>query len=86
MKNLGKKKLLIIMGGIVGIVILIIIILLVYNAIFGKTSYADIENQVLNAAKEYYSYNSSLIKIETNSTLDKLSLITRAKENLPQAR
>lgn len=61
MKNLGKKKLLIIMGGIVGIVILIIIILLVYNAIFGKTSYADIENQVLNAAKEYYSDNSSLL-------------------------
>lgn len=61
MKDLGKKKLIMIAGGIVALVVLIVIILLIYNAIFGKTSYKDIENKVLNAAKEYYSDNASLL-------------------------
>ena len=51
MKNLGKKKLIMISCGCVVVVLLIIIILLIYNSIFGKTSYKSIENKVLNAAK-----------------------------------
>lgn len=66
MKDLGKKKLLIIMGGIIGLVILIIIILLIYNAIFGKTSYKNIEDTVLKAAQKYYSDNSSLLPKSEN--------------------
>lgn len=66
MKDLGKKKLLMIAGGIVGIVVLIVIILLIYNAIFGKTSYKDIENKVLNAAKKYYSEHSELLPKNEN--------------------
>lgn len=46
-----------------------------------KLGESDITFHDLLNLKENYSYNSSLIKIETNSTLDKLSLITRAKEN-----
>jgi hypothetical protein len=66
MKDLGKKKLLIIAGGLVGLVILIVIILLIYNAIFGKTSYKDIENKVLAAAKEYYSEHTELLPQNEN--------------------
>ncbi len=61
MKDLGKKKLLIITAGIIGLVVLITVILLVYNAIFGSTSYKDIENKVLNAAKKYYEKNQELL-------------------------
>ena len=61
MKNMGKKKLLMITGGILGLLVLITIILLIYNAIFGKTSYKDIENKVLKAAQKYYSDNQSLL-------------------------
>lgn len=79
MKDLGKKKLFIITGGIIGIVILIIIILLVYNAIFGKTSYKDIENKVLSAAKKYYSDNSSLLpKDETEEATTTDASLTAA--------
>ena len=46
-----------------------------------KLGESDITFHDLLNVKENYSYNSSLIKIETNSTLDKLSLLTRAKEN-----
>lgn len=46
-----------------------------------KLGESDITFHDLLNVKENYSYNSSLIKIETNSTLDKLSLITKAKEN-----
>lgn len=79
MKDLGKKKLYMIMGGIVGLVILIIIILLIYNAIFGKTSYKDIENKVLNAAKAYYSDNSTLLpKNETEEVTTTDAALTAA--------
>lgn len=62
MKDLGKKKLLMIAGAIVGIVVLIIIILLIYHAINGsKTSYTDIENKVLAASKKYYNKNKELL-------------------------
>ena len=61
MKNMGKKKLLMITGGILGLLVLITIILLIYNAVFGKTSYKDIENKVLKAAQKYYSDNQSLL-------------------------
>ena len=75
MKDLGKKKLLIITGGIIGLVVLIIIILLIYNAIFGKTSYKDIENRVLKAAKEYYSENENLLpKDETEEEQQRMLL------------
>lgn len=73
MKDLGKKKLLVIMGGMMALVILIIIILLVYNAIFGRTSYKDIENKLLNAAKKYYSENTGLLpknELEEVTTTD----------------
>lgn len=63
---MDKKKLLIITGGIVGVCVLIVIILLIYNAIFGKTDYSDIENKVLEAAKKYYSDNSSLLPTSGN--------------------
>lgn len=66
MKDLGKKKLLIIMGGAIGLVILIVIILLIYNAIFGRTSYKNIEDTVLKAAQKYYSDNSSLLPKSEN--------------------
>lgn len=66
MKDLGKKKLLIIMGGIIGLVILITIILLIYNAVFGKTSYKDIENMILKATEKYYKDNSSLLPKSEN--------------------
>lgn len=66
MKDLGKKKLLIIAGGIVGLLILIIIILLIYNSLFVKTSYKDIENKVVEAAKKYYSENESLLPTNEN--------------------
>lgn len=73
MKDLGKKKLLIMMGGTIGLVILIVVILLIYNAIFGKTSYKDIESKLLNAAKKYYSENASLLpksELEEVTTTD----------------
>lgn len=66
MKDLGKKKLLIITGGLIGIVILIIIILLVYNALFVKTGYKDIETKLVNAAKNYYADNSSILPKNDN--------------------
>lgn len=66
MKNLGKKKLLIIAGGIIAFVILIVIILLIYNAIFGKITYKDIENKILNASKEYYKEHSELLPKNEN--------------------
>lgn len=66
MKNLGKKKLLMITGGIIGLVIVIVIILLIYNAIFGKVTYESIENKVLSAAKKYYSENESLLPKSDN--------------------
>lgn len=47
-------------------VVLITIILLIYNAIFGKTSYKDIEDKLAKAAKEYYSDNSSLLPKSDN--------------------
>lgn len=61
MKNLGKNKLLTILAGITILIIVIIIILLIYHTIFGKTSYRDIENELVNAAKKYYSDNNSLL-------------------------
>lgn len=73
MKDLGKKKLLLIMGGMIGLVILIIVILLIYNAIFGKTSYKDIENKLLKAAEKYYSENEGLLpksELEEVTTTD----------------
>ena len=66
MKNLGKKKLMIMTIGIIVVALIIVIILLIYNAIFGKTSYKDIENKVLNAAKEYYSEHSELLPKNEN--------------------
>lgn len=66
MKDLGKKKLIIIAGGIIALVVLIVIILLVYNAIFGKTSYKDIETKVVNAAKEYYGDHTELLPKNEN--------------------
>ena len=79
MKDLGKKKLFIITGGIIGLVVLIVIILLIYNAIFGKTSYKDIENKLLKAAKEYYTDNASLLpKDETEEVTTTDSALTAA--------
>ncbi len=66
MKNVGTKKLLWISIGILGILIFIVVILLVYNSIFGKVTYQDIENKVLAAAKKYYSSNSSLLPTSEN--------------------
>lgn len=73
MKDLGKNRLLMIMGGTIFLVVLIVIILLIYNAIFGRMNYKDIENKVLNAAKKYYSENSSLLpknELEEVTTTD----------------
>lgn len=79
MKDLGKKKLLIIMGGIIGLVVLIVIILLIYNTIFGKPNYKDIENTVLNAAKKYYNDNQTLLpKDETEEVRTTDSALTAA--------
>lgn len=61
MKDLGKKKLLMIACGIIGLVVAIVAILLIYNAIFAKTTYSGIENKVLNAAKKYYSKNEAML-------------------------
>lgn len=66
MKDLGKKKLIIIGAGIIGVVILIVIILLIYNAIFGKITYESIENKVLAAAKEYYGDHTELLPRNAN--------------------
>lgn len=66
MKDLGKKKLLVIAAGIIAFVILIIIILLIYNAVFVKTSYKDIENKLTNAAKKYYSEHKELLPKNEN--------------------
>lgn len=66
MKDLGKKKLIMIGAGIIGLVILIIVILLVYNAVFGKVTYESIENKVLNAAKEYYADHTELLPKNAN--------------------
>lgn len=93
MKDLGKKKLLIISVGIVALVILTVIILLVYNAFFRKNSYEDIENKVLVAAKKYYSDNQELLpknaneKVTTTNTslteagyLDSMTELTKGLE------
>lgn len=66
MKDLGKKKLIMIAGGIVAVVVLIVVILLIYNAIFGKTTYKGIENKVLSAAKEYYGEHPELLPKNAN--------------------
>jgi len=64
-KDLGKKRLLIILGALVGVFILITIILLLYNA-FKTNSYASVEEKILNAAKEYYNDNSKLLPKNIN--------------------
>lgn len=69
MKQLGKKKLLWIAGGIIALVVLIVVILLIYNAIFGGTSYENIENKLVDAAKEYYSENKELLPKNENEQL-----------------
>jgi len=66
MKDLGKKKLLMIFAGIIVLAILIIIILLVYNAFFGKYSYEEIENKVLVAAQDYYGDHKDLLPKNIN--------------------
>lgn len=69
MNNLAKKRLLIITIGIVGLITLITLILLIYNAIFGKTTYQDIENKVIKAAKKYYSENEALLPKSENEVV-----------------
>ena len=64
-KDLGKKRLLIILGALVGVFILITIILLLYNA-FKTNSYASVEEKILNAAKAYYNDNSKLLPKNVN--------------------
>ena len=63
MKDVGKKKLLMIAGAIVGLLVLIIIILLIFHAITGekKLSYSEIEDKVLTAAKKYYNENKNAL-------------------------
>lgn len=70
LKDLNKKKLLIIAGAFIGIIVLIIIILLVFHALKGsKTSYQEIENKVLKAAKKYYSENKNLLPQTVNEQI-----------------
>ncbi len=66
MRNLGKNKLIMIACGIIVFVLVIVIILLLYNAIFAKTTYKDIENKVLDAAKKYYSEHTELLPQNEN--------------------
>lgn len=62
MKDSGKKKLLMIAIGIVVFVIVIMLILLLVHALNSKkTTYKDIENKVLTAAKNYYKDNETLL-------------------------
>ena len=77
LKDLNKKKLIIIAGGFVGFIILMIIILLIFHALKGtKTSYQDIENKVLKAAKNYYADNQNLLPQNVNEqiTIDDVTL------------
>jgi len=77
LKNLDKKKIMIIAGAFVGIIVLIIIILLIFHALKGnKTSYHQMENKVLNAAKEYYKDNKNLLPQSENEqiTIDDVTL------------
>jgi len=77
MKGLGKNKLLKIAIGIIVLVIVIVIALLIFHSITGgKTSYSDIENKVLKAAKKYYSENENLLPQSDNEqiSIDDVSL------------
>jgi len=70
LKNLDKKKIMIIAGAFVGLIVLIIIILLIFHALKGtKNSYRDIENKVLKAAKKYYSENKNLLPQNVNEQI-----------------
>ena len=66
MKDLGKNKLIMIACGIVVFVLVIVIVLLLYNSIFAKTSYKDIENKVLYAAEKYYGEHPELLPQNEN--------------------
>ena len=81
-QDIGKKKLLIIIGSIVGVIVLIIVILLLYNAFFKKNSYASVENQVLEAAINYYEDNPKLLPRNINDEVSINSTTLTAGEYL----
>lgn len=77
LKDIGKKKLIIIAGAIVGFIFLLIIALLIFHAVNNrKTGYKDIENKLLSAAKDYYSENENLLPQSESEqiTIDDVSL------------
>lgn len=94
MRDSGKKKILMIFAGVIVLAILIIIVLLIYNAIFGKNSYEDVENKVVTAAEKYYNEHSELLpkneneQVKTTDTalteagyLDSMSKLTKGLDS-----
>ena len=76
--DIGKKKLLTILGIIVGLVVIIVVVLLLYNNLFSTKSYSSIENTVVEAAKNYYNANPSLLPKNPNDevSINSTSLIS----------
>ena len=69
------KKLIYIGAGIVAFIILVVIILLVYHSINKKTSYDNVENELVNAAKKYYSDHEELLPKDNNvASVDDITL------------
>ena len=61
-KDIGKKKIIVIFGAFIGIIVLIIIMLLVFHSMNNKSlTYKDIEGKLLTAAKKYYNSNKDLL-------------------------
>ena len=72
LKEMDKGKLVKIALGAVGAIVLIIVILLIFHAITAKKSgYSDVENKLLNAAKNYYKENENLLP---KSGIEELSI------------
>lgn len=67
--DIGLKKILLILGGIVVVVVLIVVGLLLYNNLFSKISYSEIESEMVNAAHNYYNDNAKLLPKNSGDTI-----------------
>ena len=68
-EKIGTKKLLITLGIIILIIILFMVGALMYNKMFYKKSYTEVENIMVNASKKYYGKNEErLPKSEGETT------------------
>lgn len=69
-EKLDTKKIIMIIGGIVGIVVVFLILNVIGTKMFSKSSYADVENIMKNAAISYYDDNPGELPNQIGNTLE----------------